>query len=56
MDSETSFDTLIGNIDFEGPSPDEIALLWGCRDYGSMVLKGSDANYVIIEESNKKIS
>lgn len=28
------------HVDFEGPSPDEIALLRGTRDYCQMYLKG----------------
>ena len=35
-------------MDFEGPSPDEIALLRGTRDYCNLYLKGQNSNLVIL--------
>lgn len=55
IDQHNSFSSILEAIDYEGPSPDEIALLRGSRDYCSLLFKGADNKSVILQDKYQKI-
>ena len=50
------YENLKNNTDYEGPSPDEIALLKASRDYCNIMMKGTNKNFTILyNEKNEDI-
>lgn len=44
----SNYDILRQNVDIEGPSPDEIALLRASKDYCDFMFKGSSIDEIFI--------
>ena len=52
--NEENIKYLADNIKFEGPSPDEISLLTGCKDICKFFFTGADSKRVVIQTPNQK--
>ena len=53
-DTGNSFKDISKHTQFEGPSPDEIALLKGSKNHCGFLLKGADSRICTVMDSNNK--
>ena len=54
LNSLNNFDNLKNHTDYEGSSPDEIALLKGSRDFCNLMMKGTNKNLTILYNSKNE--